>query len=126
MMERAITSHDRTARAQTEGSQTAGTLNEFQIIDLNGKTNEIHIIPVNGTAKVELNDGLLIYDIKYDRNVNQMQSQLGAGINQLSQIQSNNFVQLSSFMPQVQALRGTLLASRSMFGMNLNIKNLSL
>jgi hypothetical protein len=93
-------------------------LSEFQIIDLNGKINEIHILPTSfaTTYSYTNENGKLIYGIRANRMPNQIKNLLG-------DIASGY---LQPVITQAQALRGTSLASGPMFGMNRNMKNLTL
>jgi hypothetical protein len=81
-------------------------LSEFQIIDLNDKINEIHIIPsTEGSVYFDKNvGGQLILGFQSHRNSIVMRSLMGLVASgaleaTVSQVQTSNAVQLDSFMP---------------------------
>jgi hypothetical protein len=83
---------------------------------LNGKINEIYILLVADTplSHYEQN-GTYVVEFRYDVPAGPMKNWLGMIVNlEVAKSQSNNSVQLASFMPQVRALRGTLFAATSM------------
>jgi hypothetical protein len=84
------------------------TLSKFQIIDLNGKINEIHILPISfsTTYSYTNENDKLIYGTRANRTSNQINNLLGdiaSGDLQpiVAQVQVNNSVRLVSFMPQI-------------------------
>jgi hypothetical protein len=72
-------------------------------------------------------NGKYVVEFRYDVPAVPMKNRLGIIVNlEVAKSQSNNSVQLDSFMSQVHPLRGALLAATSMSEMNRNMKNLTL
>ncbi|MDR1216715.1 MAG: hypothetical protein LBK25_08535 [Treponema sp.] len=94
------------ATAVANAQSAYNMLDDGSIMLLNGKINEIHIIPsTEGSAYFYKNvGGQLILGFQSHRSVNVMVNQMvrvssGALEATISQVQANNSVQLASFMP---------------------------
>ncbi|MDR1072449.1 MAG: hypothetical protein LBL45_02085 [Treponema sp.] len=84
-------------------------MSEFQIIDLNGKINEIHILLATDTpVRHYEQNGKYVVGFRYDVPATPMKNRLGfiANLEDMAKVQSNSFIQLASFMPQVRTPLG--------------------
>ncbi|MDR1215446.1 MAG: hypothetical protein LBK25_02080 [Treponema sp.] len=106
-------SDDDMATAVANAQSAYQMLDAEQVIFLNGKINEIHILLATDTpvSHYEQN-GKYVVEFRYDVPAGPMKNRLGIiGSLEIARSQSNNAIRLASFMPQIQALRGALLAS---------------